>query len=408
MKVLIIGHNWPEPNSSAAGSRMIQLIEVFREAKWSCAFACAAKKNAYSSDLQNIGVEQYDIALNDASFDAFISSLNPTLVLFDRFMVEEQFGWRVARVCPSALRILDSEDLHFLRYARENAIKKGVDMEALDLHTDKAFREIASIYRCDLTLIISRYEFELLTADFQIDEQQLLYVPFLLSPLKKEFTSRLPSFQERLHFVSIGNFIHAPNRDAMTYLRKEIWPKIRAKLPHAEMHVYGAYADEAARQLHNKKLGFLVKGRAENAHVVVANARVMLAPLRFGAGLKGKLVEAMQCGTPSVTTSIGAEAMFTGTNWAGYLQNDAQQFAQSAIELYSDESKWKAAQGRGFEIASSEFDRGHFSSEIIARLGDLRLNLSAYRRKNFIGAMLQHHSLRSTEFMSRWIELKNQ
>ncbi len=407
MKVLIIGHQWPEPNSSAAGSRMLQLIQVFLEAGWNCHFACAARSSEYAADLKRIGVETHDIELNQSSFDHFIEQLKPDMVLFDRFMVEEQFGWRVARVCPNALRILDSEDLHFLRYAREEAVKKSMDLESLDLHTDRAIREIAAIYRCDMTLIISNYEIALLRDDFGIAERQLMYVPFMVEPKDKKAITLLPSFEDRAEFVSIGNFLHAPNRDAVLFLKQEIWPLIRATLPKAEMHIYGAYTDESVRQLHNEKMGFLIKGRAEDANKVIAQSRVMLAPLRFGAGLKGKLIEAMQAGTPSVTTSVGAEAMFSGASWCGSIQNEPQQFAQQATELYGDEGKWTQAQQRGFKIISAEFDRERFRGVIIDRLNDLRLNIAAYRRKNFIGAMLQHHSMRSTEFMSRWIELKN-
>ncbi|MBC7607183.1 MAG: glycosyltransferase, partial [Burkholderiales bacterium] len=100
--VLIIGFVWPEPNSSGAGTRMMQLIALFQQQGWIVTFACAAGDSDFMFDLASIGVEKVNIALNDSAFDKFIASLNPTIVLFDRFMVEEQFGWRVAEQCPQA------------------------------------------------------------------------------------------------------------------------------------------------------------------------------------------------------------------------------------------------------------------------------------------------------------------
>lgn len=116
--LLIIGFVWPEPNSSAAGGRMLQLITQFQQQGFSITFACPAMDSDFMADLSSLNIDKKSIALNCSSFDTFIRELNPAVVLFDRFMIEEQFGWRVAENCPDALRILDTEDLHCLRLAR--------------------------------------------------------------------------------------------------------------------------------------------------------------------------------------------------------------------------------------------------------------------------------------------------
>lgn len=405
-KLLIIGTVFPEPNSSAAGSRMLQLIELFQQQGWGITFASAAAESAFAVNLSAIGVKQVSVKMNCSSFDEFVRELNPQIVLFDRFMTEEQFGWRVADNCPNALRVLDTEDLHCLRHARHQALKENRAFSTTDLLNDHAKREIASIYRCDVSLIISEYEMELLRMVFKVDETLLHYLPFML-------TSPDPSkggekgFDERQHFVTIGNFLHPPNWDALQYLKTAIWPLIRKQLPEAEMHVYGAYTSEKTRQLHSKKDGFLILGRAEDAKEVVAKARVLLAPLRFGAGLKGKLVEAMQCGTPSVTTSIGAEAMHGKLPWSGEVADSPEDFAQAAVKLYTNKSAWQIAQLNGFNIINQVYPKDKLGTEFIQRITDLQSNLAVHRQQNFIGSMLMHHTLRSTEFMSRWIEAKN-
>jgi hypothetical protein len=127
--LLIIGFVYPEPNSSAAGSRMLQLIQAFQDNDYRITLATTCKKSDNAFDLKSIGVTVVEIQLNHSSFDAFIKSLNPSIVLFDRFMTEEQFGWRVAEHCPDALRILDTEDLHCLRKARQKAFYSNKTIE---------------------------------------------------------------------------------------------------------------------------------------------------------------------------------------------------------------------------------------------------------------------------------------
>jgi len=119
--LLIIGFVWPEPNSTAAGSRMLQLIELFQKNGYAVTLVCAASKSDKSFDLDTLNIQTFDIQLNDSSFDVLVKEMNPDIVMFDRFLTEEQFGWRVAENCPEAIRILDTEDLHFLRSARQIA-----------------------------------------------------------------------------------------------------------------------------------------------------------------------------------------------------------------------------------------------------------------------------------------------
>ena len=114
-KVLFIGTIWPEPDSSAAGIRMMQLIRFFLEHESEVFFGTSAAESPYSADLKTMGVACLSVQINDSGFDDQINTINPDIVIFDRFMTEEQFGWRVTDQCPDALQILDSEDLHFLR-----------------------------------------------------------------------------------------------------------------------------------------------------------------------------------------------------------------------------------------------------------------------------------------------------
>lgn len=403
-RLLIIGFVWPEPNSSAAGGRMMQLITLFKKQGFAITFCSPAQDSDFMVDLADYDVDKVSVALNDPSFDTYIKELQPHVVVFDRFMIEEQFGWRVAEHCPEAIRILDTEDLHCLRLARQHAFKDKRTFEISEIVGEEvAKREIASILRSDLSLMVSEFEMQLLQSVFTIDPSLLLYLPLVVD----SFDLNSLSFDQRENFVFIGNFLHEPNWNAVQYLKESIWPIIRKQLPNAVLEIYGAYPSQKVFQLHNDKDGFLIKGRAESAKEVISKARVVLAPLRFGAGIKGKLLEAMQYGSPSVTTSIGAESMHADLDWNGSILDDPQQFADASVGLYQDEIFWKQSQKNGFTIIKQRYLKELFEEEFKTRLSLLLLNLEQHRRNNFLGQMLLHHTLQSTKYMSRWIEEKN-
>jgi len=403
-RVLIIGLVWPEPVSSAAGTRIIQLVNLFLSNKYEVVFASAASKSEFSYDLKSIGVTEKDIQLNDQRFNVFIKEINPDIVLFDRYMTEEQYGWRVQQECPHAMRILDTEDLHCLRYARHEALKTG---RPLHIFTATAVREIAAILRSDLTLMISETEMDILQDQFHINPSLIYYLPFLEEELTVASMGNWKSFEEREGFVFIGNYLHEPNWHTLQVLKTKIWPLLRKLLPAVSLHIYGAYPSQKVMQLHNAKEKFLVHGRAKDAKEAIAGHKVLLAPIQFGAGVKGKFIDAMQTGTPAVTTLVGAEAMKGELDWNGAIADDPVLFAKAAAKLYEDKNHWLKAQTNGVVILNKRYRRATFTAPFIATLNALFANLTAHRNHNFIGQILQHHTTNSTKYMSLWIEEKN-
>ncbi|WP_316738184.1 glycosyltransferase [Pedobacter aquatilis] len=401
-KLLIIGFVWPEPTSSAAGTRMIQLVDLFLDNGYDVTFASAASKSDFSYDFSDKKVVEQEIKLNDNSFNSFLKNLMPDIILFDRFMVEEQYGWRVQQECPNALRILDTEDLHFLRNARQQSNKKS---KGLDLFNDVAKREIASILRCDISLIISETEINLLQEKFKIDSALLYYLPFLERKITPKIIQNWIPFEERADFIFIGNFLHEPNWNTVQVLKTKIWPVLRKKLPHASMNIYGAYVSQKVLQLENKKENFFILGRAKDAREEILKSRILLAPIQFGAGVKGKFIDAMQVGTPSVTTTIGAEAMKGPFDWSGIIEDDLEVFIEKAAELYNDKEAWISAQQNAVHIINERYANAEISENFISILDSL--NLAQHRQNNFIGQILNHHTNQSTKYMSLWIEEKN-
>lgn len=402
--VLIIGLVWPEPASSAAGTRILQLAELFLAASYEVYFASAALKGDFSYPLQEIGVKEIEIRLNDQSFNTFVNQLSPDIVIFDRFVIEEQYGWRVQQECPHAMRILDTEDLHFLRHARQEAVKTGLP---LNLFTDAAKREIAAILRCDLSLIISEFEMDILREHFHIDPSILYYLPFLEDRITAERILQWKPFEQREGFVFIGNFLHEPNWHTLQVLKTSIWPALRKKLPGATLHIYGAYASQKVMQFHHIRENFCVHGRAHDARESIAAHKVLLAPIQFGAGLKGKFIDAMQTGTPAVTTSAGAEAMRGKLNWNGAIAANTDDFIDQAVNLYEDQTVWLKAQQNGVLIINERYEKSALAPLFLEAISNLSGNLSTHRNHDFTGQILHYHTLNSRKYLSLWIEEKN-
>jgi glycosyltransferase involved in cell wall biosynthesis len=370
-------------------------------------FACAAAKGEFSFNLQKLGVTEQSIALNDPSFNTFIKELQPDIVIYDKFMIEEQYGWRIQQEWPNALTILDTIDLHCLRVGRQLAEKVNADFSNEHLFNDTAKREIAAILRCDFSLIISEIEMNILQEQFKIDGNILFYLPLLEDKLKEQTSNTWKTYEEREGFTFIGNFLHEPNWHTVQTIKTKIWPILSKKLPGVGVHIYGAYASQKVLQLNNPKENFFIHGRAENARESIAKHRILLAPIIFGAGVKGKFIDAMQVGTPSITTHVGAESMNGTLPWNGFIEDNLDALIEQAVQLYNNKNLWLQAQQNGIQIINQRYNKQKYSALFLQKLKDLTGNLSNHRYQNFIGQVLKHHTLQSTKYLSLWIEEKN-
>lgn len=413
MKALWIALVWPEPGSSAAGFRTMQLIEALQGAGYEVEVCSPCKANIYQEKLESLGIRTAAYKPNDSSFDKYIKELDPSIVFFDRFMAEEQFGWRVREQVPNALRVLDTVDLHSLRRARHKKIadfasQNDFSISEVDLASNDAIREISSIFRSDLSLIISDAELGLLKSYYKVSAELLELNRFHYSVNSKPNT-----FEERKNFVAIGNFNHEPNADSYRMLHNYLWNPIRDKLSElgfgdVELHIYGAYPTKEFSELDNPKTGFRVKGWAKEAKETLSFYRVNLAPLRFGAGIKGKVSDGWSVGTPCVGTQVAAEGMCEGFSFGGVIAENKEDFIENAVKLYCQSELWNVAKDRGLEIISSLYSQEKSTQAFLSAIRKALVEREERRHNNFVGLMLWHHQHRSTEFFSRWIEAKNQ
>lgn len=390
-KLLVIGTVFPEPASSAAGTKMMQWLSFFQRNNYQIAYASTSPESEFSADLSPFVSEQKVIKVNDDAFSDFILSYTPDIVLYDRFMVEEQFGWRIREVLPSVVHLLETQDLHFLR---ESRLKNSSFLN----QTTK--REIASVLRCDLSFIISGFEYDFLLDNFPFLDGKLFYFPLCYEGNE---ASSIP-VSGRKDFCFIGNFLHEPNRQASLFIKK-IWKEIRRELPDVDFHLYGAYPNQQILQLENKKEGFFVHGRAASVAEVFSKHKVLLAPLLSGAGLKGKLLEAMQLGIVSVTTPIGSEGIGNAENWNGKVV-EKEELTAAATELYRDDSGYEIYQQNGFEILKEKFNISQFEKPVSESIETILKDVNHWRQKHYLSEILNHHRQQSVRYLSKWITSK--
>lgn len=403
MSMLVIGHQWPEPDATAAGERMLWLLEGFLRKGYQITFASTSAPGTYEADLESLGIEKVSIQLNSASFDRFITTRRFSLVLFDRFLTEEQFSWRVRECLPKALLLLDTEDLHSLRHSRGEAVRQGKAWSTSDWLQDPLFyREVASMFRADLNLIISNREMELLTEQIPLLKDKLLYLPFgIISRNNLEG----PEFQRRSDFVFIGNGKHRPNLDAISQLKSEIWPLIRRLLPKEKIRIYGAYLPQSILQFHAPFEGFEVKGWAPDLQAVLSKARVQLAPLRYGAGIKGKILKAAQNGLPTMGTAFGFEGILTVSEAMCFTADTPDDFAKKSAHLYQDEPTWTKALSLQKEAAKehlcASFDTLSKQVELLQEGAGV---ISG--ETQILENLLRNEAFGRVRYLSRWIEAK--
>lgn len=390
-KILVIGNVFPEPDSSAAGTKMMQWLALFKENNFDVIYASTAPKSEFSADISLFVKDSWKIKMNDISFDEQVKTFQPDIVLYDRFMTEEQFSWRIRENHPSAIHLLETQDLHFLREARE---------KNQDFHNVTCKREIASILRCDLTFIISMAEYNFLRQHFPFVTDKISYFPLCYNIDEAAFANK-----DRENFFFIGNFLHAPNRQAVLFLKK-IWHNIRQNIPTAKVYIYGAYPNQQILQLHNENEGFIVKGRVKNIQPIFTQHAILLAPLQFGAGLKGKLLEAMQFGALSITTPIGAEGIASDGEWNGRVV-ELDDFVAATVAIYQEHEKWAILAKKGRIILESKFTLEAHKTRVLEEINTLSKDINKWRNDHFLSEVMHFHRQQSVKYLSKWIMEKN-
>lgn len=344
----------PDPTRDAGSQQLYNIMRLLRSMGWRVTFMA---DNRQSSDrevlmLGRLGVETLCKPHSPSLVD-WLKREGRGLgaVMLCRYYVADSNLSLMQQLAPQAKRLYDTVDLHFLREQRA-AEHTGNATLARQASASRQ-REFAVIRACDATFVVSTVEQELLL-------RELPGANVLLLPNMHEVNGSQRPFAQRRDLVFVGGFGHPPNVDAVQWLVSEIWPRIREQRADLTLHLIGDMPD-AERQRFTGN-GILAHGRVESLTEWMDGCRIALAPVRYGAGVKGKVNTAMSHGLPVVATSIAAEGMRLEHDDNILLANDAERFASEVLRLYDDEALWN----RLSEASSAHVQR-HFSFDMARR-----------------------------------------
>lgn len=265
-------------------------------------------------------------------------------VVVSRVNVAEACMELVRKHCRKAYRVFDTTDLHFLREEREAELAGDDALRAKAAATRK--KELGFIRQSDVTLVVSHVEKELLRKETPQDRVEIVSN---IHPVH----GSARSFAERKDMLFIGGFNHRPNPDAVKWLAKEIFPRIRKRLPGVQMYVIGSHPPVDVLALNSED--FRVLGYVADVEPYFNECRMSVVPLRYGAGVKGKINMSMSYGLPVVSTSVGCEGMFLTEGQDVLIGDDAQAFADAVCRLYSDEALWNRLSEGGLKNVEQYF-----------------------------------------------------
>ena len=281
-----------------------------------------------------------------------IAAYQPLAAIFSHDEIEHRFAKGYQAFSPLTVRAFDTVDLAFLREMRQSWLKIGgigePEISPATLTAD-GLGEAISVARSDVTFVVSEFERTLLTERLFLDADRIRIVSSVHEP---DAVQR--QFPERDGFVFLGGFQHPPNVDAVRWIVADVWPLIRAKLEQASLFIYGSSMPADIKALDSPTHGIFARGFVADHRKALADARVMLTPLQYGAGVKGKIGEALAVGTPVVTTAIGAEGM-DESGRALAIAEDSMALAEWACRLHCDADEWAARSAAGLEIIRERF-----------------------------------------------------
>jgi len=337
------------PDRDAGSARMLYILRAL--SRWSRpVFIYTSKQtpNHYEQMLWAAGVETAPVA----EYSRLLKERRPAVAVLSRPHVADLLLKSLRSTSTEMKIVFDMVDAHFIRLEREAAVTgdERAAREAL------AYREVeARVARqSDVIWCASTEDRAVMTRE--APGTSVAVIPTIHAPRPDP-----APFDARRGLLFVGNFRHRPNEDAAHHLVRDIFPRLASLLPEAELLLVGDNASPEIRAYASERVRVL--GYVPDLETLLGGCRVMVAPLRFGAGIKGKIGEALAAGLPVVTTAVGAESMGIDDGEQALIADGPAEFAEAAARVYLDRALWEHLSRRGREHAAA-----HFSPEVVGRI----------------------------------------
>jgi len=346
-QVAVFDDRIPTPDRDAGSARMLFILRALSE--WCHPVFITTGKQVwpeYEKLLWREGVE----TASALDLRRLLKSRRFRAAVISRPDVAEALIKPIRRARPRAKIVFDMVDAHFIRLSREAALTgdPGLAREA------ERYRKIETrLARASDLLWCTSH------ADKEVMEREAPGINSAIVPTIHRTHARGLPFAGRDHLLFVGNFRHRPNSDGVRFFIGEILPAVRESLPRVELLLVG---DNAPPEFASFE-GVRLLGYVPDVDPLFARARVFVAPVRFGAGIKGKIGEALAYAVPVVTTTVGAEGMFLRDGEEVLIADAPHDFAAAVVRLYSDAGLWQ----RLSDNAHAHVER-HFSPRVVGKI----------------------------------------
>lgn len=360
-KIIVFDERVPSPDRDAGSARMFVILKTL--AKWSHVIFVPFNRPQgiqYEQALWKEGIE----TANAEDYRRLLKNKNVQAAIVSRPSVAEALINRIRRINSRINIVFDMVDAHFIRFEREYEIAGNL----LVAEQARRYRklEMRLARAADLVWCASPEEKQIMQSE--VTAKRIAVIPTI-----HELHDCGKTFEERHDLLFVGNFAHKPNDDAIHFFMREIYPLVKLLLPNFKLHIVGdnpsveisAYSSDSVK----------VTGYVPNIQPYWQSCRVFVAPLRFGAGAKGKVGEAMSYGLPVVTTWIGAEGFELTSGFNTLIADEPQTFAEAVAQLYSQKELWQSLSKHGRHLIEKSFTPeiiGDTIDNSIRELGDGR------------------------------------
>jgi GT2 family glycosyltransferase/glycosyltransferase involved in cell wall biosynthesis len=343
-RVLVLDHCTPTPDQDAGSVTVFNLLLLLREMDFQVTFIPEDNflyMPGYTTALQAVGIE----VLYAPHYTSVAQHLKEAGQRYDlaflfRPGVVERHLKDIRKYCPKTKVLYHTVDLHFLRMTREAELLN--DSLKLKEAEDMKGRELAAIQSSDASIVHSTAEFELLSP--ALPEAKLHVFPLIMN-----VPGTTVGFQQRRDLVFVGGYQHTPNVDAVKFMVKEIMPLLRQRLPGVRFYAVGSKPPEEIKALACEDV--VITGFVKDLNPLLDKMRVLVAPLRYGAGIKGKIGTAMAVGLPVVASSLAAEGMSLTDGENILIADDPESFLAAIVNLYESEEFWCRLSVDGVKLA---------------------------------------------------------
>lgn len=353
-KMLVVAPHVPRYDQHSGHLRLFSILEILSRKYEITYLATTGSEKAdhgYISDLTNLGIRVF---MGGHSLRRILAKNRFNLAILEFFFIAEYYLPRIRILQPECLVIIDSVDVRHLRErlkyeitGKEDDLKRSIEIKNRELNIYK---------KADRVLAITGEDANVLRKD--CPDLRVEVVPNI---------HRLqlgPDKQQKNSLIFVGGFLHNPNIDAVLYFCKKILPLVKKKLPHVELAIVGSHPPEEIRQLRNSSIE--VTGYVSSTTPYLHRSYISVAPLRYGAGMKGKIGEAMAHGVPVVTTLIGAQGMNLKNGEDAMIADSPAGFSESIIELVQNDDLYKRIQNNSIEYVKGNLTPDAVKERIFA------------------------------------------